>query len=200
MEFVRRRCATPATLGVLAGAFNPPTIAHVALLEAARASVDHVVFVIPRTFPHKAFHGATLEERLRMLEALENDAGPFSIAITEGGLFIEIARECRQAYAPEVDVAFICGRDAAERIITWDYGDPAAIERMLSEFRLLVAARAGEFHAPPRLVDRIQSLDLPANLDQVSSTEIRDCLAQGRPWQSHAPAPLRAMITEIYRR
>jgi hypothetical protein len=36
---------------------------------------------------------------------------------------------------------FICGRDAAERIVAWDYGEPDAFRRMLDQFELLVAAR-----------------------------------------------------------
>ena len=51
-----------------------------------------------------------------------------SAAITEGGLFVEIAQECRAILGSGVQLAFVCGRDAAERMVTWDYGEPRAIE------------------------------------------------------------------------
>jgi len=76
-------------LGVLAGAFNPVTRAHLALAEAALAHVDEVVCVTPRVFPHKEFHGATLDHRLEMLRRASDR---YRVEVTEGGLFIDIAR------------------------------------------------------------------------------------------------------------
>src|SRR5690242_20208760 len=120
MEFFRRAAARPRRLGVFPGTFNPPTRAHVALARAALASVDEVVFVLPREFPHKTFEGASFEDRVRMLEAALAGEPRFSIAASRGGLFIEIARECREAYGAETGLYFLCGRDAAERIVDWD--------------------------------------------------------------------------------
>ncbi|MGA3205220.1 MAG: adenylyltransferase/cytidyltransferase family protein, partial [Bryobacteraceae bacterium] len=108
-------------VGVLAGAFNPVTRAHIALADAALRAVDEVICVVPRVYPHKHFHGAALEDRVEMLRIA--GAGRYRIEITEGGLFIDIARELRQT---ETDVAFVCGRDAAERILHWDYGEAGA--------------------------------------------------------------------------
>ena len=59
----------------------------------------------------------------------------FSIAGSEGGLFVEIARECRIAYGSDTSLTFLCGSDAAERIAGWDYGAPNAFPVMLGEFR-----------------------------------------------------------------
>jgi cytidyltransferase-like protein len=81
----------PRKLGVVAGSFNPPTIAHEELVYAAGSHVDEVLCVVPSIFPHKEFVGATLEQRLEMLAAAEL-SGPASIAVSEKGLFIDIAR------------------------------------------------------------------------------------------------------------
>src|SRR5580658_3860180 len=54
-------------VGVIAGAFNPVTRAHVALAEAARAHVDEIVFAVPRVLPHKEYEGASLAQRVEML-------------------------------------------------------------------------------------------------------------------------------------
>ena len=178
MRFIVRAGA-PRRLGILAGAFNPPTIAHVALVEAARDHVDEVVCVLPRAFPHKPYTGATLAERIEMIEAIAWPDLPLSIAITDGGLLIEIARECRAAYGAEVELLFICGRDAAERIVNWDYGEPNAIDRMFEEFGLLVAARGGEYVPPPNLSACIRALSANPAIDTISSTEIRERI---QPW------------------
>lgn len=199
MQFIRRADLKPGRLGILAGSFNPPTVAHAALIEEAAAHVDEIVCVLPRVFPHKLYHGATLDERTRMLSAIKPRRTPYSIAVVEQGLFADIARECRNEYGEDTDLVFVCGRDAAERIVEWDYGDPGAIDRMMEEFRLLVAARHGEYEAPPRLAHRISALPLCAGLDQISSTEVRDRIGNHEPWQALVPEQIREMVERIYR-
>ena len=179
-------------VGVLAGAFNPLTKAHLALADAARGLVDEVTFVVPRTYPHKEFHGAAFLDRIEMLRLA---AGNHRIEVTDGGLFIEIARELRQ---PDTEVQFICGRDAAERIIEWDYGEPGAIEKMLDEFSLLIADRGGEYEAPAYLRHRIHRLDLNGDWTDVSSTEVRRRIAAGESWEHLVPAAIVGHVKRIY--
>jgi nicotinate-nucleotide adenylyltransferase len=187
------------TLGVLAGSFNPPTIAHQELVYAAGFHVDEVVCVVPSVFPHKEYFGATLEQRLELLAAgLHDLEGVYSIASSEKGLFIDIARECRNHYGVNTRLYFVCGRDAAERILTWDYGRPGVVEEMLQEFELLVAARAGEFEPPARFQDRVHSLGLRGAHDLVSSTEVRERIARGDPWEHLVPRTIVERVREIY--
>jgi nicotinate-nucleotide adenylyltransferase len=183
-------------LGVLAGAFNPVTRAHLALADAALASVDQVVCVTPRAFPHKEFHGATLDHRVEMLRLASG--GRYGVEVTEGGLFIDIARELT-GWQPESEIYFICGRDAAERILTWDYGEAGAIDRMLSEFQLLVAGRQGGFEAPESLRGRIHSLELARDFDHVSSTEVRRRIARGEAWEHLVPETIVELVQTIYK-
>src|SRR5690349_9471334 len=114
MEFFRRASDSPRRLGILPGSFNPLTSAHLGLACAALNVLDEVLFVLPRVFPHKAYSGASFEERLAMLQAAAGEDPRLSIAASDRGLFLEIAEECREAYGPEVDLSFLCGRDAAE--------------------------------------------------------------------------------------
>jgi nicotinic acid mononucleotide adenylyltransferase len=168
-------------------------------MEAAAASeVDEVLCVIPRVFPHKIYHGASLEDRLSMLDAVR-PAAACSIAVSEGGLFIDIARECRDAYGASPDLLFLCGRDAAERIVFWDYGDAAAIDRMLEEFSLLVAARQGRFEAPGRLAHRVRDLNVPGDLDEISSSEVRERIRKREPWEDLIPQAIVERVRRIYR-
>jgi nicotinate-nucleotide adenylyltransferase len=179
-------------VGVLAGAFNPLTKAHLALADAARAIVDEVIFVVPRAYPHKDFHGASLEDRIEMLRLA---SGNHRVEITAGGLFIEIARELRQ---PDTEMHFICGHDAAERIIEWDYGKPGAIEKILDEFSLLIAERGAAYEPPKHLRHRAHRLKLDDDWSEVSSTEVRRRIAASEPWEHLVPAPIVDHVKRIY--
>jgi nicotinate-nucleotide adenylyltransferase len=199
VEFVQRAAGAPARVGILAGSFNPPTIAHFELLRAAREAVDHTICVLPTAFPHKHYFGATLEQRLRMLHLAASSLElPCSIATTGQGLFIDIARECRSDFGPETEIALLCGADAAERILTWDYGRDGVVEEMLAEFELLIAPRGSVYQPPAGLVHRIRPLSIEGHYQQVSSTEVRDRIQRGERWEHLVPAPIVELVREIY--
>src|ERR1039457_6294466 len=101
MEFLWRSAGRHGRLGVFPGTFNPVTVAHVALAEGALAVVDEVVFVLPRQFPHKTYSGASFEQRVELLCMALEGRPRFSVAASEGGLFAEIAGECRDVYGPD---------------------------------------------------------------------------------------------------
>ena len=202
MEFLRRWArAHPERprVALVPGSYNPPTIAHQALLEAALQQVDEAVAVLPRAFPHKSYaDGVTLRERVRMLAVMSPER--YSIAIAEGGLFIEMYEEFRSAVGPQADVFIVCGRDAAERILAWDYTDAQALGRMFESFQLLVAARQGEFAPPEKFGDRMHTLQVPAACDLVSSTEVRQRISNGLPWRHLVPEAVAALAEEFYKR
>lgn len=198
MEFFRRAAARPGRLGVLAGTFNPPTRAHLALARAALERVDEVVFVLPRALPHKAWDGAAFEDRIRMLELALAAEPRFSIATARGGLFIEIARECREAYGSGVEIFFLCGRDAAERVANWDYGSPGAFADQLREFQLLVAPRGGAYPPPAELRGRVHPLPMPGEYDECSATGVRERIRSDRPWKHLVPPEIADLVRETY--
>ena len=189
--------AGPNKVGILAGSFNPPTTAHLELAQAASHCVDLVVCVGPRVFPHKEYSGATMEQRIEMLAAA-GLAVPHLIASTSQGLFIDIAREFREHYGAQTQLAFICGRDAAERILHWDYGRAGVVEEMLREFELLVAPRGGHFSPPAKYRQRIHTLNIRGGHEEVSSTEVRERISRGDPWEHLVPEKIRERVREIY--
>jgi nicotinate-nucleotide adenylyltransferase len=197
MNLLHKATGLPQSVAVLAGAFNPPTTAHVALAETALTVVDEVILAIPRAFPHKQFEGATLEQRIAMLQRIAETNSRFSVGVAEGGLFVEIAREARVHY-PDAGMFLLCGRDAAERIVNWDYGDPEFADKMLSEFGLLVAPRGGEYVAPERFRHAIRSL-APGNYDDCSSTRLREIIRDTSNWQTLVPEVIAEMVEKIYR-
>jgi nicotinate (nicotinamide) nucleotide adenylyltransferase len=198
MEFFRRAAGTPDRLAVFPGTFNPVTVAHMAMAEAALGFADEVVFVLPRNFPHKTYSGASFGERVELLCLASAGRPQFSIASCDGGLFLEIAGECRRAYG-EIPLSFLCGRDAAERIVNWDYGDPHTFPAMLRQFDFLVAPRSGKYCAARHQEERFRTLELRSNVDHVSASEIRDRISLGKPWEHLVPPEVQHRVREIYR-
>jgi nicotinate-nucleotide adenylyltransferase len=199
MEFFRRAPGRPARLAVFPGAFNPVTVAHMALAQAALESADEVLFVLPRGLPHKQYSGASFAERVEMLSDCLADSASFSLASSEGGLFAEIAEECRRAYGERIRLSFLCGRDAAERVVNWDYGRPDAFAGMVRAFDLLVAARGGAYEPAPNLAEHVRPVEVAPGLEAVSASEIRRRIAQGEPWEHMAPAAIREKVKAVYR-
>ena len=195
-----RRSKPGSRVALLPGTFNPPTIAHQALLNAALALVDEAIVVLPRKLPHKEFDGASLEERLRMLEQLST-LRPYSIAVADQGLFVDLSEEFRRDSGGPVEELFIVtGRDAAERILQWPYEDPSTIERMFQRFQLLVAARLGEFEAPIEYRHRIRGLELDPAMDKISSTHVRELIRSGGSWRGLVPQGVGPIAEQVYLR
>lgn len=198
MDWFRRARVSSRRLAVFSGSFHPPTRAHLALARAALAVVDEVLFVLPRVFPHKVYGAVSLEQRMTLLLAATEGEPRFSVAATDGGLFLEIAAECRHAYGPDIELYFLCGRDAAERIIHWDYGPLPPIARQLESYHLLVAARRGAFTPPASLAAAVRTLPLDAGYSEVSATEVRRRIRAGEPWRHLVPASITEQVARLY--
>ncbi len=168
------------------------------LARAALSHVDEVVYILPRVFPHKPYSRASFAHRVELICAATGEDTGFSVAAADGGLFVEIAAECRAAYGSDVAFTFLCGRDAAERIVNWDYGRPEALGEMLRQFDLLVAARGGAYEPPAEFRTAIRSMDLAELFDQISATEVRGMIARGEAWEHLVPAAIRQRVREIY--
>jgi nicotinate-nucleotide adenylyltransferase len=198
LEFFRRAAGSPARLAVLSAAFNPPTRAHLALAAASLDHADETLLVLPRVFPHKSYEGPGFKDRLRLVQDAVAHEPRFSVAASERGLFAEIADELAGAYGASTRVLFVCGRDAAERIVHWDYGEAGAFQKMLDRFELLVAARGGEYSPPPEMRTRIHPLRLAEDYDSISATEVRRRIRAGVPWEHLVPESIVARVRELY--
>ena len=192
----RRPGPPPARLALFPGAWNPPTVAHLAIARAALRHVEEVVWVIPLRFPHKDFAGASFEDRLAMLCRIAEAEPGFSVAIADGGLYFEMADEARAHTGPGPEIALLCGRDAAERIASWDYGRPGVFDAMVDRYPLLVAGRAGGYLPHARHAERV--VPLIVNLDEVSSTEVRARIKDGRPWRHLLPSAIAELAATVY--
>jgi len=180
------------------GAWDPPTVAHLAIAHAARRQSGHVVWVLPRAFPHKTWNQVGITNRIAMLCAIARSEPGFSVATTGGGLYREIANEARQHFGPTCEISLACGRDAAERIASWDYGVAGAFEDLLANYPILAASRAGDYTADPRHSGRIVSLPLETQFEHVSSSEVRRRIASGEVWEELVPEAIVNMVRDLY--
>jgi nicotinate-nucleotide adenylyltransferase len=191
-------------LGILSAAFNPITAAHIALAKSAYENfgLHEILFVLPITQPHKSIQDVSIDARLRMIALAVQDQPAFAVGMCTHGLFIDISRAVQEAYPPHTHLWFITGRDAAERILTWPYPDPAkALAALFAHAELLVADREGAFTLPDTplvrvYANQIHHLPLPAEYTHVSATEIRRRLAQGEDVSSLVPPPVLTYIQD----
>lgn len=198
LEFIHRGPHNPRRLALFPGTWNPPTIAHFDIARTAAREVDEVIWILPRALPHKEFEDAPFEARSRMIETLARQHPQFTAAVSEGGLYVDIAREAREHFGPNAEILMLLGRDAAERIAAWDYGVPGVFDDLVRRHRLLVAARHGEYQPEPRHRDRISRLPMDASWNDVSSSEIRRRIAAGENWYDLVHPDLVKLIEDLY--
>lgn len=184
-------------LALLPGSFHPITKAHLELARAALPFVDQLWFVLPRSFPHKSYDQVSMRDRLELIRAAMDDPRMGAV-ISEGGLFIEMVRECRRRFPSLGQIFVVCGRDAAERIVGWNYDGVEPIEEQLTEYELLVAARQGEYVPPAHLAHRIHAVSLAKDYDEISSTALREKVRLGENWRDYTPAAIQNRVLALY--
>ncbi len=188
-------------LGILPAAYNPPTMAHLALAEAAERAfgLDQVAYVLPATLPHKAITRPDLQERLEWLSDLAADGSDRLAATCTGGLVIDIVREIQAGSAGQCHLFVIAGRDAAERYASWDYGSDESFTQQLRRYRLAVADRDGSYEIAPAHTDRILPFRIDARHERNSSSAVRRAVAARTAWRHLVPEVLHARVAAAYR-
>ena len=191
-----------ARLGVLGGAYNPITRAHLLLAHHSREQhkLHEVIFVLPRTLPNKPLVEVSLEQRLEMMR-LGTAAIPYiSLGLCSHGLFIDICTGLKQIYPQKPEIFFITGRDAAERILSWPYTDAASVlAQMFASFQMLVFEREGKLDLPKNPLieqysERIHTLEIAENLDHISSTKVRQRVRTGQSIEDLVPKEVEDFI------
>ena len=98
----------PARLGVLGGAYNPITLAHLSVAEAAMTNfgIDEVLFLLPQVPPHKTIFGATLGQRLEMMRLAVVDVPHAAVGLSTHGLFVDMYEGLKAVYPQRPQVFF----------------------------------------------------------------------------------------------
>jgi nicotinate-nucleotide adenylyltransferase len=191
-----------ARLGVLGGAYNPITRAHLLLARCSKEqfNLHEITFVLPKILPNKPVVDTSIEQRLEMMRLGTTDVRYVSLGLCTHGLFLDICAALQKVYPQSPEIFFITGRDAAERILNWPYPDPAeALAHMFAAFQLLVFEREGELKLRENpLINqystRIHTLRLSENIDHISSTEVRQRILAGRSINNLVPERVAAFV------
>jgi nicotinate-nucleotide adenylyltransferase len=189
-------------LGVFGGTFDPPHFGHLLLASDAveRLSLDRVIFVPAFRQPLKdGLGGATPEQRLAMTALLIGDDPRFVLdgsEVERGGLSytVDTLRDLHRRYRG-AEFHLLLGADAVQLLPRWR--EPAEVLRLA---RLVVVGRGDAGASLPEAVRTLaaagagEPLALAARRFDVSSTEIRSRLAEGRPIRGFVPDAVAAYI------
>lgn len=186
-------------IAVFGGSFNPPHIAHLAManIVAEAASLDAVVWMPAAMSPHKQGDSSleSSEDRYAMVEAaiVGNDCFLLSDwEVKQGGVSFTVdTLRALKSEQPDSDLFLILGGDSLASFDSWK--EP---EEILALAELLVYERPGSTLEPvsDAVLARTTIVEAP-RLD-LSSTEIRDRIKQGKSVRYLTPDPVLAYITE----
>jgi nicotinate-nucleotide adenylyltransferase len=187
-------------IGILGGSFDPPHVGHLLMAQDAidLLGLDRLLIVPAGTQPLKGSASATAAERLAMVQAAfagipRVEVDP--IEIDRGGLsFMVDTVEHFAGRWPEAELLLLLGADAAADLARWR--DP---QRLLQLVQLVIAVRADEsFGAAPLPWATWPAIHPPVQLASrrvdVSSSEIRARIADGRSIHGFVPEPVAAYI------
>lgn len=181
-------------VGVVAGSFNPLTLAHLALVESARgvAELDLVIWLHAIvTVDKERVQPALLADRLAQLLAYARNVPGNVVALCSHGLYVDIATALSKWLAPETEVCLLVGFDKIVQILDPRYytDRAAALATLFDEQRvtLLVGPRAdadaadlAHLLAQPehaRYANNVKPVPLAAQYAADSSTEVRHLAA-----------------------
>jgi nicotinamide-nucleotide adenylyltransferase len=197
------------SLGIFPASFNPPTRAHVALIREARkaAQLDEILVLLDLQAMDKKWMGASYEDRVAMLESVFKRDPRVSIGVSNRGLFLDKIAPLRDLYPPPIRFTFIGGFDTILRVFDKKYyrDRKKSLDELFGRSRFLVANRdeyeesAFEFlfrkRESKQYRNRITFLTLPARFSFVSSSSVRERIAQGRPIKGLVPIPILRYIS-----
>ncbi|PYT04436.1 MAG: hypothetical protein DMF60_15370 [Acidobacteria bacterium] len=216
IEMIKRAELTGSRLGVFASSFNPPTVAHVELMNRATEafSLDEILALAGNANADKLDYECSLEDRIAMLTLTFANQPHVSIGLSSRGFYVDMIDALERVYPRETDLHFIVGFDTFERVL--DLEDRYT-ERYYRQFRsrieaiqhlsylskLIVAGRAGSgLDSVKRLVERepllaperVLYLDFPADLGELSATGVRENRRAGKSITALVPPAVEEYI------
>jgi len=196
-------------LGIFGGTFDPPHIGHLILAAEAQdqLGLDRVLFVLTPNPPHKMGLPITpVEERLALLQAALDGAPPFELSRVDMDRppphyavdTVCLLRESR----PQARLTYLMGGDSLADLPTWH----AAREFVQACDAIGVMLRPGRVVDLPALESHLPGVSarvrfIKAPLLDISSSHLRERMAQGRPFRYYLPDAVYRIILErlLYR-
>jgi len=188
-------------VGIMGGTFDPIHFGHLVAAEEARVrfALNRVVFVPNGDPPHKKAYAVTPAERRYDMVVLATalDAGfeTSRLEVDRPGpsYSVDTVRAFRQQLGENARLYLITGLDALLELPTWD--QPA---RLASMCEFIAVTRPGyqpqqmEAALGKDLLSRVHLLEIPGVA--ISSTDLRQRAASGRPLRYLTPLPVVSYI------
>jgi nicotinate-nucleotide adenylyltransferase len=194
--------------GLLGGTFDPIHYGHLVIAEEVRTGLElaEMVFVPAGQPPHKP--GKTITEaryRLAMLELAIASNSHFSISTVEierpgPSYTVDTLRLLHEQWGEETEIYFVIGWDSLEELPTW-YNPEGMLEQVT---HLVAVHRPGYIEVPgyrDQLEERLPGLKqrlltMPAPQLEISATDLRQRVAEGRPIKYQTPEAVEQYIIE----
>lgn len=192
-----------AKMGILGGTFDPIHLGHLQMAEAAyqQAGLDHVLFMLSKTPPHKQDRDIAAEShRATMIQLAIQNKPQFAYSDfelhREGITYTADTLRILQEQNPEHAYYFILGGDSLFQLEEWYHP-----EEIMRRVVILAISRYGvrreEIQRRAEWLTqnyqaRIQIVEMP-RMD-ISSSEIRDRVRQGKPLEGWVPPQVEAYI------
>lgn len=200
----------PERLGILPGAFNPFTDAHLdlAVRSTAACGLHELFFALSKvTIDKETIMGACLEDRLLLLLLLAKGRQDLGVILMNKGLYVEQAKGLRRLF-PSAQLFFVVGFDKVLQIFDPRYYDDrdAALRTLFEQASLVVGSRGGKgrgdlaaFLQLPEnrsFREKVLSLELPESVQHLSSTLVREKAKRCDPIKDDVPGLVKAFIQE----
>lgn len=183
---------------IYGGAFNPPTLAHQAILQACidyaeKPSVDADVWLMPSGDRSDKRIENSYENRLEMLRALTHDVVRRNVRVDIETMEID-QQERTETYEtvlalqekyPDRNMIWVFGSDSANTMPEWDRGD-----WLVENLEMLVVERPGY----PLKVMGKKAIELHVESIKTSSTDVRNKIEADEPIEHLVPPSVLAHL------
>jgi nicotinate-nucleotide adenylyltransferase len=200
-------------VGVLGGTFDPVHYGHLVIAEEVFATLQltEIVFVPAGQPPHKTNVEITAaEHRLKMLELAIASNPHFTISRVDldrpgPSYTVDMLKLLRRQMGEHTAIYFIIGADSLEDLLSWH--DSSGILEQLTH---LVAVRRPGYSESEAFYDSLEArlsgikqrlLVVDAPQFDISATDLRQRVAEGRPIKYQTPESVESYIVQysLYR-
>jgi nicotinate-nucleotide adenylyltransferase len=194
MPCVTEKGNTQTRMVFFGGSFDPVHHGHLVIARdiAEKLGLAQITLVPAARSPHKDGAVATADQRLEMLRLAVKGEKVFAISEIEihapgPSYTVDTIRRLRQVHGPDARIAWVVGADMLVDLPKWQ-----EVNELLSMAELIVAVRPPwhlrldaifvglEHSLGPQQVNRLRKSIVPTSTIEISSTEIRARVADGR--------------------
>jgi nicotinate-nucleotide adenylyltransferase len=200
-------------IGLLGGTFDPIHYGHLVIAEEVRyvLHLDEMVFIPTGQPPHKPGRIVTAAQyRVAMLELAIASNPHFAISLIDversgPSYTVDTLRQLRKEWGTNTALYFVIGWDSLQELHTWH--DSAGL---LEQLTYLVAVRRPGYVEEPGYNELLEVqlpgiqqrlLVIPAPQLDISATDLRQRVAEGRPIKYQTPEAVEQYIAQhgLYR-